>query len=94
MYLVISRWEPLVGKETEFLNRSKPVIEALRNCPGVLFVHAIYTGGISHAVHAYESEETYRKVQETGGEFEKIAKQYNIEEVGRWLGSDKGDTID
>jgi hypothetical protein len=94
MYLVISRWEPLVGKETEFLTRSKTVIEALRKSPGVLFVHTIYTGGISYAVHAYENEEAYRKVQETGGEFERIAKESKIEEVGRWLGSDKGNTLD
>jgi heme-degrading monooxygenase HmoA len=94
MFMVVSYWEPLPGKEAEFEKTGPKVAAILRKQPGVVMVEGFKSGKKLVSVHAYKDEATYRAVVDNpNGPFAKAAKQYALEEIGRWLSSERGATI-
>ena len=94
MYLVVSKWEAVPGKESEFITRSMPVRETLRSQPGVLMVEAIFDGKTATSIHAYKDEATYKAVvQNESGPFARAMKEHRLEEVATWVSSVRGETV-
>lgn len=94
MYLVVSHWEPLPGKEREMDEIGRIVLSALRRTPGVVFAEAFNTDGKHVVVHGYESEEAYHRVQEDAdSEFARTYRDRGVEENSRWLQSERGETL-
>jgi heme-degrading monooxygenase HmoA len=95
MYMVVSRWRAKPGKEDEFIKAGKGARAFLRSQPGVKMVESFDGGDSLIAVHAYEDEAAYQRiVTDENGPFAKMAAENNLKELGEWLGSDKGETID
>lgn len=95
MYMVVSRWEAIPGMEDEFRRRSQPVRESMRSQPGVVFLESIFDGKTAIAVHAYETEDAYRRiVQDPDGPFAKAVAVHRLEEVARFVGSERGETVE
>jgi hypothetical protein len=94
MYLVVSVWEALPGREEEFEEASAPVRDLLRQQPGVVMVEAFKSGNHYVAVHGYADEAAYhRTVTYADSAFVKLIEEQRLEEYGRWLTSEKGETI-
>jgi hypothetical protein len=95
MYLVVSHWEPLPGKEEEFDRVGGELAAFLRAQPGVKFIEGFTTEGGKHvSLHAYEDEAVYRRlVLSDDSPFEKEVARRNVEAVGRWLGSERGESV-
>lgn len=94
MYLVISRWRPVAGREEDFDRISRAMREILRSQPGVTFLEAIEGPDCFYAVHGYESEEAYRRIiEDPHGTYLRAASEHMLEEVAEWLGSIKGNAI-
>ena len=94
MYLVISHWEPLPGKEADFERMGPKVREVLRSHPGVEFVEAIKSEGRYCAVHGYKDEAAYHAVvDDPNGPFSKALADFQLEEYAKWVGSDRGETL-
>ena len=92
MYLVVSRWKPVPGKEDEFEARGKQVRKILRKQPGVkMLEHFVTENGEVIAIHGYTNEKSYRKVvHDPKSAFNKALEQHNVDEVAKWIGSDMG----
>jgi hypothetical protein len=95
MYLVVSHWEPLPGKEDEFLRIGREMSAFMRSQPGVVFLNGFVTPDGKHvAIHAYQDEATYRRlVSDDNSPMEQEAARRNMDEVARWLGSERGESI-
>ncbi len=94
MYLVVSKWQALPGKEEEFEEIGKKMRDLLRSQPGVVMVEAFKCDGYNVAVAGYENEEVYNQlIHDPNGPFETAARGHNVEEIARWLGSEKGETL-
>jgi heme-degrading monooxygenase HmoA len=96
MYMVVSRWEINPGHEEELKQRAPAVRDALRSEPGVTLVESFKSeDGSVIAVVGYESREAYdRIVNSPSGAFQKALEQHRLEDHGRWVSSDRGETID
>lgn len=95
MYLVISQWRPVPGREEDFDRISATMRQILRGQPGVKFLEAIKGPDCFYAVHGYENEETYKKIiEDPHGPFNRAANEHMVEEVAEWLGSVKGTSVD
>jgi hypothetical protein len=94
MYLVISCWEALPGKEQEFDEVGKKVSALLRQQPGVVLLERIKSGKRHWSVHGYQDEATYNKiVQDPNGFFTKALIEHQVEKIGRWISSERGQTM-
>ena len=96
MYIVVSHWEALPGMESEFEARGRAVREVIRSQPGVKMVEGFRNddGGIV-AIIGYESREAYDKVVNAAeGPFNRAVTEHKIEECGRWLSSERGQSVD
>ncbi len=94
MYLVVSHWEPLPGKEREVVETEPVVLSALRRTPGVVFAEVFKSDGNQVVIHGYESEEAYHRVQEDkNNEFARTYREQGVEENSRWLRSERGETL-
>ncbi len=94
MYLVVSEWEPLSGHEKEFEEAGMKTGNFLKQQPGVEFLEVFRSGNKTVAVHGYRDEATYRAiVQDPNGPFAQQHAANRAEEHGRFLGSQKGETI-
>lgn len=95
MYIVVSRWEVVPGKEQEFEIRGKTVREMIRSQPGVKMVEGFRTdeGGVV-AIIGYESRAAYDNVVTAADSpFNRAVAEHKLEECGRWVGSDRGESI-
>lgn len=95
MYIVVSRWEPLPGKEEEFEAKGKIMRSLLSAVPGVKMVEGFRDeSGGSIAVVAYESKSAYdRIVNDPQGPFVKAATEQKLEETAKWIRSERGESI-
>lgn len=95
MYMVVSYWEPLPGKEADAQLRSGGVAETLRRQPGVEFLERFQSeDGKYIAVVVYRDEETYhRLIDDPDGEFVRAAAASGIEQTARWVRSERGETL-
>lgn len=94
MYLVISHWEPMPGKDLDFEKIGPKVREVLRNHPGVELMEAIKSDGQYCAVHGYKDEATYHAVvDDPNGPFSKALAEFHLEDIARWVGSERGETL-
>ncbi|HLJ56327.1 MAG TPA: antibiotic biosynthesis monooxygenase [Chthonomonadaceae bacterium] len=95
MYIVVSEWEVLPGKEEEFHRVAGAIGQILRTQPGVVMVEAFDSGGKKMAVHGYKDEATYRAlVQDPNGVFARAVEESGLEKIARWVRSERGETID
>lgn len=95
MYMVVSRWEILPGKEAEFEKIGKSMRGMLRAQPGVHSVSGLRNGNNVVAVVNYADEATYNRiVQDPNGPFESAARDHDMESVGKWVGSERGEVIE
>ena len=94
MYLVVSYWEVLPGHE-EATRRVAPIVDSiLRRQPGVVLVEAFESNGKYITVHGYESEAAYRAVLDNPmGEFNRAILEHRVEEMARWVSSERGETL-
>ena len=93
MFLVVSYWEPLPGKEAEFDKIGQQVSSKLREQPGVVMVETIKSEGKHVSVHGYSDESTYQKlIHDPNSEFNKWVEQYNVDQIGKWVRSERGET--
>lgn len=95
MYVVISRWRPLAGREEDFERITRSMRAIMRSQPGVTFMQGFKGPDCFYAIHAYDDEATYRRVTEDPhGPFARAASEHMLEEVAEWLGSVKGPSLD
>jgi heme-degrading monooxygenase HmoA len=93
MYMVISKWKPMPGRETEFEEIGRNMRATLRSQPGVVLIEGIEGPDAYHVVHVYEDEAAYsRVVDDPQSVFNQQAQQLGIENVAEWLSSVKGVT--
>jgi hypothetical protein len=95
MYIVVSRWEVIPGMEEEFEEKGRAVREILRTTPGVQLMEGFRTdeGGVV-AIVGYESPEVYdRIINDESGPFAKAVSEHQIETCGRWLSSERGESV-
>jgi hypothetical protein len=94
MYLVVSKWEVLPGKETEFESASKKMRELIRSWPGVRLVEGLRNENGAIAVVGYDDEDTHRRlVLDPGGPFEKHAAELSLDSLARWVWSERGNAV-
>lgn len=96
MYIVVSKWQMLPGKEETFKENGRKMRDFMRQQDGVEFVESFKCeDGCAMAIVAYTDEASYRTlVQEPNGPFERAAKENNLETAGRWLWSERGEATD
>src|SRR4051812_39653759 len=95
MYMVVSRWEVLPGREQDFEERGRAVRQVLRSTPGVQFSEGFRTedGGVV-AVIGYESRDAYdRIVNDEKGPFQRALAAHHLEECSRWVSSERGESM-
>jgi len=95
MYLVVSNWEPLPGKEDAFREIGTQVRHALAALPGVVMIEGFKSdSGKYIAVHAYQDEDTYKAiVQDPNGPFTKALAKFELETTARWVSSERGPSL-
>jgi hypothetical protein len=94
MYLVISHWEPLPGKEAAFEQIGVKVRQVLRGQAGVELIESIKSEGRISVVHGYKDEAAYHAVvDDPNGPFSKAMAEFHLEEYARWVGSERGQTL-
>ncbi|MEO7453281.1 MAG: hypothetical protein ABIV13_00785 [Fimbriimonadales bacterium] len=95
MYMVVSHWKPLPGKESEFEEKGMKARAMLKGVDGLTFSEAIRSGDEIVVVHAYQDYDTYQRLVEAeDGEVAQMMAEVGIEASGEWLGSEKGETIE
>lgn len=96
MYMVVSKWRPLPGKEDAFIEKGRAMRAMMRSQPGVKMMEGFRSeDGTFCSVHVYDSEESYRRiVHDPNGPFATAAAEHGIESVGEWIGSERGETQD
>lgn len=95
MYLVISRWEIIPGKEAEFEEKGRAVRGIMRSTPGVAFTQGLRNENGVVAVIGYDSKEDYdRIVNDENGPFNRAIAEYRLEDSGRWISSERGESIE
>ena len=96
MYLVVSKWEIPSADEEMFLGAGKVMREWLRQQPGVEYAESIRTeDGNGLALIGYRDEETYKRiVQGPDSPFEQKAREMKLDQIGKWLWSERGETVD
>ena len=96
MYMVVSKWEIIPGKEDVVEREGRQMREYLRSLDGVEFVETFRAeDGSGIAVLGYRDEDTYRRIiQDPEGPFEKRARELRLEDNMRWVWSERGETVD
>ncbi|HET6645188.1 MAG TPA: hypothetical protein VFG65_06795 [Fimbriimonadales bacterium] len=95
MYMVVSRWKALPGHEEEFEQVGRNTRDKLTGIQGIEFMKAFDAGDHKVVIHGYTDEPTYRKlVDDPNGAIAQAMKDTNIESVGEWMGSDRGESIE
>lgn len=94
MYLRVSRWRPLPGKEEDFRKAGLVVRGVLRSQPGVTMLEGFVSGDDLIAVHGYQDRDAYERiVADPNGPFVNATKEHRLEEFGQWKESWEGDTF-
>lgn len=94
MHIVVSRWNPKPGKESDFEAIGHKMRGMLRSQPGVRFVEGFKGPETYVVVHAYEDEGAYKRiVEDPNGPFAKAAAENRIEEVADWVDSISGASL-
>lgn len=95
MYVVVSKWETLPGKEDQFREAGRKARNAMRGTPGVESVQSLVTeDGAALAIIGYKDRSTYDKiVNDPNGPFAKTAQELQIEQFGRWAWSERGEPV-
>lgn len=96
MYVVVSKWEALPGKEAEFEKIGRSMLATLSGWPEVEFAYNVLVSPSSVlAVIGYSSATAYqRAIEDPEGPFAKLAVEHRIEDAGRWLWSERGERMD
>jgi hypothetical protein len=96
MFWVVSKWQPIPGKEDLWRERGAQVRSAMRAIPGIEVIDAFQTEtGEVCAVAGYSSEEDYRRiVQDPNGPFEQTIAKMGLEEAANWVSSERGQSLD
>jgi quinol monooxygenase YgiN len=94
LYLVVSVWEPLPGQEEAFEKQGMAVAAKMREQPGIALLEAFRSGSRRIVIHGYRDEATYQSlVSDPDGPFARAQAEYPVEKYGRWLYSERGETI-
>ncbi|MDQ3813166.1 MAG: antibiotic biosynthesis monooxygenase [Armatimonadota bacterium] len=95
MYLVVSYWESMLGREAEFEALGRTMTGILRQQPGVIFAEAFHSDNGKHvAVAGYESEAAYQALADNpDSDMARAAAEHQADEVSRWVGSERGETF-
>jgi len=93
MYIVVSRWEALPGKWSEFEATGKKMRAAIRTWPEVEMVHGVrISEDAVFAIIGYKTEADYQRlIQAENGPFQQLAQQHNIESIAKWVWSERGE---
>ena len=96
MYIVVSKWQINPGMDEQFTESGRKMRDFMRSQPGVEFVEAFKCeDGCACAILGYQDEATYRRiVQEPNGAFERAAREHNLESMGTWMWSERGEAVD
>ena len=94
MYLVVSRWEALPGRAEDFERVGPDVRAVLRAQPGTVLVESFPNDGQYVVVHGYQDEAAYHAVvDDPNGPFCQALARHKLEEMGRWVSSERGETF-
>ncbi len=95
MYIVVSRWEPVAGKEEEFEAKGKTMRNMLRSQPGIKMIEGFRSeDGGAVAIVGYESKDAYERIiNDPDGPFATAAEAQKIEETARWVRSERGEAM-
>lgn len=96
MYIVVSRWEALPGRETEWRSVSQTIGASLRAVRGVEVLHRFENEeGQLVVVMGYPDEATHHAlVNDLNGMVARVMADADIESVARWVSSERGVSID
>jgi len=95
MFIVVSKWSVHPGREAEWREMSQMTRGRIAAVPGVEFVHGFLNeSNEAVAILGYSDEATYnRLVNEPGGAVAQVIADTNIESVGQWISSDRGESM-
>lgn len=92
MYVVVSKWEFVPGRESDFDTIGRKLRNELKTWPGVESVMSVNTGTGEIAVVGYTDEETYKKlISDPNGPFETSLAQYDVDSIAKWVWSERGE---
>lgn len=95
MYMVVSHWKPLPGKQAEFERIGKEARSSMRGIAGLEMIEAFWSGDEVVVIHGYQDYDAYtRLVEAEDGEIARNMAELGVEAAGEWLGSERGETID
>lgn len=95
MYMVVSHWKPLAGKDSEFERIGGEAREFMRTLDGVELISSFRSGDEIVVVHAYRDMDSYTNIVDAeDGPFAKKMAELDIERYAEWLGSERGETVD
>jgi hypothetical protein len=95
MYIVVSKWDIAPGKQEAFLKIGRQMRAFMMTLPEVEFEHAMQCeDGKVMAIVGYSDENAYKEVMAAGGPFETEAKKHDLEGIGTWLWSERGESVD
>jgi hypothetical protein len=92
MYIVVSKWEPLPGHESQFRQSGEVMQPFMRSQPGVEFIESFKASDNTVTViHAYTDEDAYNRiVNDPNGEFQRRLEQAGSEKHAKWISSERG----
>ena len=95
MFLVVSQWEAIPGHEEQFEAAGLAIGPILASLPGVEFLKSFKAeSGKVVVVHGYTDEAAYHNVvNNPESPFIKAIQENELEKHARWIGSDRGVTI-
>ncbi len=96
MFVVVSKWEALSGQWDAFEAVGHKMMALIRSWSEVEVFYNVRTGPESIlSIIGYRSQADYeRLVKDPNGPFEQASRETDIESVGKWIWSERGETFD
>lgn len=92
MYIVVSRWKARPGKDREFAEVSNKMRGHMRSVPGIELLESFVAEGCRVVIVGYTDQGAYQRAMAEDGPFARAARENRLEEIGEWLGSDRGES--
>lgn len=95
MFIVVSKWEALPGREAEWRAKSQAIGAKLRAVPGVEALYRFENEvGQLVVIMGYADEATYLALVDERGGVSQVMAESNLESVARWVSSERGRSVD
>lgn len=94
MYIVVSKWQPNPDSHGAWMAMSAKMKGILDAIDGVEFSHRFQNqNGEAVVIIGYRDEPTYHALVADGGAVARSMAENNVESVGTWISSDRGEEL-